>query len=204
MADKNHVYQSYEKIADWFDQHRSKDLRMEQAYLELVQNHAKKAGKVLDIGCGTGMPIARYFVDHGFDVTGVDASQMMLDKAKTYVPEAKLYLQDMRHLDLGEKFDVIILWHSSFHLPADDQRNMFPIIEQHINPNGVLLFTSGTSEGEVWGMNHGENLYHASLSPDEYRSLLKQHHFEVLVHNVEDPKAGGATVWAAQYIGNHI
>lgn len=202
MPHKKDAYLVYEKIANWFDKHRSYDLQMEKNYLDLVISHIPKAGKILDVGCGTGMPIARYFLDHGFAVTGIDASEKMLDKAKTYVPEAELLLKDMRSMALGAQFEAIILWHSFFHLPAEDQAMMFSLIETHIKPHGIILFTSGPDAGEAWGENGGENLYHASLSTAHYQDLLKQHHFEVLIHKIEDPECGGATVWAARHTGN--
>ncbi len=93
------------------------------------------------------------------------------------------------------------MWHSSFHLPTDDQINLFPALAQNLNPGGLLMFTSGTFHGEVWADNNGEDLYHASLSTQEYYALLEKLNFEVLSHVVEDSQAGGATVWLARYLG---
>lgn len=44
----------------------------------------------------------------------------------------------------------------------------------------------------------GETLYHASLSPDEYRELLAQHDFLVLEMVANDADCAGHTVWLAQ------
>ena len=105
----------------------------------------------------------------------------------------------MRHIHLNKQFDCIIAWHSFFHLSQDDQRNMFKIFKDHIKPNGMIVFTSGPKESEIWSDNGGEMLYHASLSETEYRSLLKKYHFDVLLHKAEDPNCGDATVWIARY-----
>ena len=78
---------------------------------------------------------------------------------------------------------------------------MFGIFESHLKSNGVLLFTAGPQAGEIWSDNGGELLYHASLSEEGYRELLKQHKFEVLTYVEEDPECGGATVWVARYQG---
>jgi hypothetical protein len=40
--------------------------------------------------------------------------------------------------------------------------------------------------------------YHASLAPEEYRTLLKSAGFRVVAHTVEDPNCGGHTIWLAQ------
>ncbi len=49
-------------------------------------------------------------------------------------------------------------------LNKDCQRNIFKIFEKHIEPNGILVLTSGPEELEAWSDNGGEMLYHASLS----------------------------------------
>lgn len=203
MSDRNkdNVIETYEKIADWYDKHRSREL-FEKSYLDMAICRMPPNSKVLDLGCGTGQPIAEYFIEKGFQVTGVDGSKAQIEMAKVRVPGMKCFVSDMRQLDLHEKFDCIIAWHSFFHLPKDDQRAMFKIFEDHINHGGVLLFTSGPDEGEVWSDNGGEQLYHASLSPAEYTRRLNEHHFTVTAHNIEDENCGGATVWVAQYLGS--
>ena len=54
-------------------------------------------GDVLDVGCGAGVPVARFLVLAGFKVTGVDASSSMLKLARIHVPEANFVKMDMRH-----------------------------------------------------------------------------------------------------------
>jgi len=199
-GEKENVYKVYDKIAAWFSENRDTVL-MEKNYLDDVIALLPPHATVLDLGCGTGNPILKYLIGKGLNITGVDASTCMLAIARANFPLTEFILQDMRLLALNKKFDAIIAWHSFFHLPAAHQPAMFHRFEQHINPNGILLFTSGTLHGEVWGMNGGENLFHASLATVEYENLLKQHHFKVLKHNVSDADCGNATVWMAKYIG---
>jgi len=45
------------------------------------------------------------------------------------------------------------------------------------------------------GDYRGDPLYHASLAPTEYQRLINQSGFETIDHVVEDPQAGGRTVW---------
>jgi hypothetical protein len=60
------------------------------------------------------------------------------------------------------------------------------------------MFTSGASFGESIGSYRGEALFHASLSADEYRTLLLDNGFRVIAHIEEDPRCGRHTVWLAQ------
>lgn len=192
------VYEVYNKIATWFSENRDEVL-MEKKYLDDLIAQLPAEGTVLDVGCGTGKPILAYLVNQNVQVTGVDASSKILDIAKENFPTTTFILQDMRYLDINRQFDAIIAWHSFFHLPVADQPLMFTLFEKHLNPNGILLFTSGTENGEAWGMCGGENLFHASLDTDEYHSLLEKHHFKVLKHVIKDSDCGYATVWMAKY-----
>ena len=94
---------------------------------------------------------------------------------------------DMRKLSLQRKFSGILAWDSFFHLCHDDQRRMFPVFRAHAAPRAALMFTSGPRDGEAIGSFAGEPLYHASLDPAEYRSLLDRNGFRVVSHVVEDP-----------------
>jgi cyclopropane fatty-acyl-phospholipid synthase-like methyltransferase len=124
----------------------------------------------------------------------------MLNLARSRCAKTKFILADMRTINLGEKFDCIIAWHSFFHLSPEDQRKMFKIFESHLKPNGILLFTTGPDAGEVWSNNGGESLYHASLSSVEYMQFLEKFGFEVLLHKIEDPQCKCATVWLTRLI----
>lgn len=197
-GERKNVYKVYNKIGSWFAENRAADL-VEKAYLNDILEHLPPGAKVLDLGCGDGKPILEYFIKHGINVLGVDASTQMIELAKANFPTTGFLLKDMRELDLEEEFDAIIAWHSFFHLPAGDQPNMFAIFKRHLKPDGILLFTSGTERGEVWSMNGGENLFHASLATAEYQTLLLENEFKVLRHKINDPDCGGANVWMAQY-----
>ncbi len=197
-GERKNVYKVYNKIAHWFSENRYTGL-LEKNHLDKLIAHLPVNGTVLDLGCGTGKPILEYLLSKNLNVTGVDASTEMLSIAKTNFPSTEFILQDMRSLNLNKRFDAIIAWHSFFHLPADDQPLMFKLFEKHLNPNGILLFTSGTAHGEAWGINGGENLFHASLDLKEYENLLNQHGFKVLKYVERDPDCFYDTVWMAQY-----
>jgi len=107
-------------------------------------------------------------------------------------------LADMRRLALGETFQGLIAWDSFFHLTHDDQRRMFGVFQTHAAPGAALLFTSGPRHGVSVGSYHGEALYHASLDPVEYETLLQGHGSGVLAYVPEDPTCGAHTVWLAK------
>ncbi|KTD67355.1 MULTISPECIES: class I SAM-dependent DNA methyltransferase [Legionella] len=197
-SNKNKVYEAYDHIIDWYDVHRNKELDMEQFYLEKVREHFPCGGRVLDVGCGTGEPIAKFFIEAGYELTGVDASKKMIARCKKMFPDAQWILTDMRAMKFNEQFDVVIAWHSFFHLTQADQRSTLSLFSSLVKPKGLLLFTSGPEAGEVWGDNGGYDLYHASLDSNEYEAILHKNNLHVIVHKIRDPDCGDATVWVAQ------
>ncbi len=187
----------YEAVAQEFDRDRSKSL-MEKFYLDRVLAHLVDGASVLDLGCGSAEPIAKFFIDNGCRVTGVDAAAAMIAMCRNRYPQHTWIEADMRALDLRRRFDAVIAWDSFFHLPAGEQRAMFPVFAQHAAPGAPLLFTSGPQAGVAMGEIYGHPLYHASLDTAEYEALLDANGFKVLLHRVEDPDCGRHTVWLAQ------
>ncbi|MEX3021744.1 class I SAM-dependent methyltransferase [Kluyvera sp. STS39-E] len=189
----------YQRHADAFARLRSRSL-FEKTWLDKFMAAMPPSGRVLDIGCGNGQPIAEYLIQQGVELTGVDGAEAMLARARSRFPAQRWLQHDMRTLALGETFDGLIAWDSFFHLTQDDQRQMFPIFARHSRPGSVLMFTSGTGDGVAMGQFEGEPLFHASLAPDEYRAKLTEIGFAVLEMKMEDPDCGGHTIWLAKRV----
>jgi SAM-dependent methyltransferase len=188
------IYQIH--AVDW-DCERVRSL-FEKPWLDRMLTLLPLKRSILDLGCGSGEPIARYFIDQGCEMTGVDSSSSLVEMCRGRFPGQDWLVSDMRTLSLDRRFDGILAWNSFFHLCPDDQRRMFPIFGRHAAHRAALMFTSGPSHGESTGTYKGERLYHASLDGDEYRSLLDRNGFDVVSHVVEDTNSGDHTIWLAQ------
>ena len=163
-------------------------------FLALIPQHSK----ILDLGCGSGKPIADYLIRHDYKITGVDSSDVMIEMAQQNFPEQHWLQADMRTVEFEQKFNAILAWDSFFHLTPNDQRQMFRQFARFAQQGTVLMFSSGPSHGEAIGDLFGDALYHASLAPEEYRALLKQSGFKVIKMVAEDVECTGHTVWLAQ------
>jgi cyclopropane fatty-acyl-phospholipid synthase-like methyltransferase len=126
---------------DW-DRERARSL-FEKSWLDRMLTLLPPKRSILDLGCGSGEPIARYFRDRGCDVTGVDSSSSFIAMCRGRFPGQDWLAADMRTLSLSRRFDGILAWDSFFHLCQDDQRRMFPIFRRHAAPRAALMFTSG-------------------------------------------------------------
>ncbi|MGB3433033.1 class I SAM-dependent DNA methyltransferase [Achromobacter sp.] len=197
----DNVISLYREHADAFEKLRGTQL-VERAWLEAFLDLLPgPAPEVLDIGCGTGIPIARHLIERGCRLTGVDASDALLARARTSFPEHRWLEADMRSLPPLGPFQGLVAWHSFFHLRPADQRPMFNAFERLAAPGAALMFTSGAHLGEAIGQFEGRPLYHGSLDSAEYRELLRLAGFEVVSHVEGDKTCGGANIWLARRLG---
>jgi SAM-dependent methyltransferase len=197
-SDAENIIPLYDRHAQAYDRLRGRSL-FEKSWLDAFAALLPAGGSVLDVGCGMGEPIARYMIESGFNVTGIDSSPELITLARTRYPRQTWMVADMRTLELGHVFDGLLAWDSFFHLTPADQRHMVTIFCAHAAPGAALMFTSGPGHGEAIGTFEGEPLYHASLDADEYRALLAANGFSVIRHVVEDPACNGHTVWLARW-----
>ena len=198
-AEADNIIGLYQRHARAWDQARGDRLR-EGDWLARFLALVPADGEVLDLGCGGGRPMARYLIEQGRRVTGVDTSPLMIGLCRERFPQQTWAVADMRGLDLGRRFAGILAWHSFFHLKPEDQEATFAVFARHADPGAALMFTSGWNRGVAMGEFQGERLYHASLDPDEYHALFRAHGFKTLAHKVDQHQAGAAVVWLAQRV----
>lgn len=196
-ADPNDTQAIYERQATEYDKRRSKAL-FEARWLARFTASLKPGDHVLDLGCGTGDPIARWFMAEGFDVTGVDFSAAMLKIAKERWPDGDWRMADMRDFELDQQFDGIIAWNSFFHLTADEQKGCITRMARHLHNGGMLMLTVGPRAGEVSGTVGSELVYHASLSPAGYATCLEENGLQLTGFLAEDPETQSHTVLMAR------
>lgn len=196
-GEASRIIELYERHAHAFDRERIKML-FERAWLDRFLAHVPASSHVVDLGCGSSEPIARYIVANGRHVTGVDSSPAMIAMCRERFPGETWVVGDMRSTVLAATFDGVIAFDSFFHLTPDDQRAMFATFARLANRGAPLLFTSGPRAAIAMGTYHGEPLYHASLDPHEYRALLDRHGFDGIAFVPEDQSCGGRSVWLAR------
>jgi predicted TPR repeat methyltransferase len=109
------------------------------ASAEWMLRKLRPGARVLDVGCGTGLPTARQFVDAGCEVTGIDISPVMLSLAEKNVPEADLRRLDVVELDasLG-RFDAIVAYFSLSMLRRDEIMVTLLTLHELLLPGGLL------------------------------------------------------------------
>lgn len=186
----------YERQARFWDEVRPASL-YEKPWLDRFVRDLPPGGRLLDLGCGSGVPIAGHFLDQGFAVVGVDYAETMIALARQRYPAAEWHVGDIRDLEVMGQFNGIYSWDGFFHLTADEQRIAIPDLSHRVRPGGAILLTVGTGEGEVTGTVGGETVYHASLASEEYDRLFRQNGFAKVTFVAEDKNCRGRSVLLA-------
>lgn len=113
------------------------------------------ASKVLDLCCGQGT-LTSALVDQGHDVTGLDFSSEMLDRAKSKAPGANLLLGDAQDLPFEDEcFDAVVCNFGMMHIP--DQPKALSEVARVLKPGGIYSMASwmGPEAGGVFQLVFG-------------------------------------------------
>ena len=76
----------------------------ERPWLDRSSSLIPKEGSILDVGCGTGDPIAQYILAQEYEVVGLDISPKMIEIVSQRFPDQKWLCADMRTLYLLQQY----------------------------------------------------------------------------------------------------
>ena len=126
---------------------------------------------VLDVGCGTGIPVSMVLINEGMTVYAIDASPTMVKAFQQNFPNNPVACEAVEDsLFFNRKFDAIIAWGLIFLLPAELQEIVIQKAANALQTAGKFLFTA-TGKRNEWkdAMTDQHSL---SLGPEKYKELL--------------------------------
>jgi 2-polyprenyl-3-methyl-5-hydroxy-6-metoxy-1,4-benzoquinol methylase len=156
---------------------------------------------VLDLGCGNGMPVCGLLVDAGLQVTGVDLSDIQVERARALVPGATFQRADASGVTFeAGSFDAIVCLYMLIHLPLAEQPGLFARMAGWLRPNGILLTVTGhrawTGSSQSW-LGGGAEMWWSQADASAYRDWLEAAGFTVDSEEfVPEGDGGHALFWA--------
>jgi SAM-dependent methyltransferase len=131
------------------------------AWVRILEERLSSGSRVLDIGCGCGLPATKLLAER-FDVTGVDLSEVQIDRARRLIPAARFLCGDISEQSFPSgAYAAVVSFYAIIHMPLDCHPELFKKIALWLRPSGYLLATVGHdawtgTEEEYLGVTGGK------------------------------------------------
>ncbi|UGY93424.1 class I SAM-dependent methyltransferase [Streptomyces gobiensis] len=179
--DRSGQAEAFDLIGDHYDDafpHKEGQL----AAGEWLARELPAGSRVLDLGCGTGLPTARQLADAGHQVTGVDLSEGMLKLARDHVPGAdfrRIDIADLERHDLGP-FDGIAAFFSLLMLPRAEIPVALRMLHGQLRPGGLLAIAMVEADVNDHSIPFLGNMIRVSgYLRDDLRRVVRDARFEI-------------------------
>jgi ubiquinone/menaquinone biosynthesis C-methylase UbiE len=167
----------YDLIADWYASERVSQTGVPEA-TALAQS-ISTGGRVLDIGCGNGIPVTRALLSAGHRVVGLDSSSEMLARFRANCPDTPAVRGIVQSSPFSDDaFDAAVAWGVMFYLNPDDATTAIASVSRVLKAGAPFLFTSGDVDGGYTAKEdtmNGVVFRYFSFNVDGYRRILRDH-----------------------------
>lgn len=183
---------SYNAIASAWDAARAAFYGREREYLDALLDGLPAGAHVLDLGCGTGRPMAEYVRAKGYRVTGVDQAEALLELARARFPDATWLHSTIEAFVPAARFDALVCWDALFHIDRAEHERLFARFATMLAPGGRLMLTVGGSEHPAFTDTMlGRMFFYDSHPPDKVLEMLAAHGFAPIISEFMNLPTGG-------------
>lgn len=201
------VRRGYDALAVRYDEEYGGETKY-RAWLGELRERVPAGGAILDLGCGSGMPVARDLSEAGYRVTGIDISEVQIRRARQLVPRAEFVRADITtaEFDLGS-FDAVVSFFALIHLPLEDQPPLLERIAAWLRPGGLFLATTGyrawTGAEENW-LGGGAPMWWSHADVATYRKWITMAGLSIEREEFVPEGDGGHALFVARRPDNPI
>ena len=166
MSDRSN---GYEAIADDFIRARRSSIG--PSVVRAWSKRLAPGASILDIGCGSGVPISQCLIEEGFELHGLDASATLIKRFRERFPSVPVECSPAEDSSFFDRaFDAVVAWGLMFLLPAETQIIVIGRVAHALNTGGHFLFTCPS---EVCSWTDGmTGLVSVSLGREAYEREL--------------------------------
>jgi SAM-dependent methyltransferase len=148
---RNLVAAGYDNIADAYLDRFGVSVVRQRWLGHLIESLRSQGSRILDLGCGAGIPVARELAARGHSVVGVDGSAQQIVRARRNVPTAIFIEADMCEVEFeSASFDGVGAFYSITHIPPAEQGALISKIALWLKPGGTLVASFATGDAGEW------------------------------------------------------
>ncbi|KAK4246792.1 hypothetical protein C7999DRAFT_15107 [Corynascus novoguineensis] len=152
--------------------------------------------RILELGCGPGVPVTRMLLERGAHVVANDISAQQLAMARS---RCFTVAGDMAGLTFEPgSFDGAVSFFALFHLPRAEQRAVLAKVRTWLRPGALFAFNLATIDEEtIYGEMLGRGMFWSSYGVDESRAMVRDAELELVAAEVleSEPDDGVEFLW---------
>lgn len=180
--DRSGQAEAYDAIGERYDEVFPTKEGQLAAAAWLAENLPARS-RVLDVGCGTGLPTARQLVEAGHQVVGIDLSRVMVKLARENVPQGEFHRLDLADLDrrkLGP-FDGVVAYFSLLNLPRQEIPHALRTLHAQLREGGLLSLSMVEADVNDYPFPFLGNAIRVSgYLREELRQVVRDAGFEIV------------------------
>jgi SAM-dependent methyltransferase len=148
---KRIVVSGYDEVANVYLERFGVSTVRQKWVGRLIDSLPAGGGRVLDLGCGGGIPVAHDLAALGHAVVGVDGSAQQVVRARRNVPRATFLEADMCEVafEVGS-FHAVGAFYSITHIPPTQQGPLIANIAAWLKPGGIFVASFGSGAAGEW------------------------------------------------------
>src|SRR5262245_13433282 len=194
---KRIVADGYSRIAERYCAWAQETRKEERAkYTTLLLERLPAGARVLELGCGAGVPVTQRLVER-CAVTGVDMSDQQIALARRNVPAATFIHADMTRLEFAPAcFDAVAAFYSLIHVPRHEHPSLLRHAATWLRPGGLFVATLWPQAieaafAEDW---HGAPMYWSGFDTQTNAKLIAEAGLRLLSAKEETAEEFGEPV----------
>jgi ubiquinone/menaquinone biosynthesis C-methylase UbiE len=193
MDPKAQVRESYNRIAAAYLSSRRRD-GPDVALLDDLVAALPPQARVLDAGCGAGVPIAEQLATRA-SVVGVDFAEVQLGLARRHVPTGLFVCADLVALPFADaSFDAICSYYAVIHIPREQHAGVLGGFARVLRSRGLALLCLGAADLPSWTEEYFDApMYWSHYDATTSLSLVEAAGFRLVWHR-----------WVAEGPGGHL
>lgn len=184
IEDKNFDYKRV--VIDGYDgcaeKYMTYAMSRKERSLNFIFKHIPRHEKLLDFGCGSGIPVSKKLAED-YDVVGIDISQRQTELAKANVPSAEFIHADVLDVHFeSNTFSAIVSFYTLWHLPKEGHNGVLRKFYKWLKPGGILLITVGKGD-EPPQLNpdfFGTTMFWCTYDRSDYLRMIEEIGFRII------------------------